>query len=251
MSIKIHFYIFVVLIFTVLLINSSFSTKIDNAEDDMNSLLELGLKRASINAYSNSCKSLIKDHLMLHIQAAALEEAYPFETISYQSQCSDSRDYSNMTQTWLLKHNITAVKENPVTPINTLNDPSELSIAYIMLVHSNVNNIIRIAKALLIDEPNHILIIHVDLPDHNNHNKNNNNHNNNNHDDDNDSLFKKLVLLIMDDITLSTQVFLVPTSKRVSCVWGGYSIVQATLNSMELAMILHKTHPFHYMIDLR
>jgi hypothetical protein len=44
-------------------------------------------------------------------------------------------------------------------------------------------------------------------------------------------------------------VFFVPRAERISCNWGGYSIVEATLNTMRFAM-LRTERAFHYVVDV-
>lgn len=94
----------------------------------------------------------------------------------------------------------------------------DIAVLYIILVHDHSSFVKRIIDAL--DEPQHTFVIHVDLkaPD------------------------------VRADLLHTTQrdnIFIVGEKESQRVNWGGYSVVNATMQSMKYAWDL--VRPFHYM----
>lgn len=105
--------------------------------------------------------------------------------------------------------------------VQTLIDPAHLSILYIMLVHSHPDFALRIINAL--DEPMHHFVIHVDASA--------------------DSVQEALTASLQN----RTNVHLIQQGReRIS--WGGFSIVNATLNAMRYAY--QQNISFDYLMDI-
>ena len=215
-----------------------------NNNNDINLLLKDGMKRFSKNVKTLECQHLVEEHLLKHIYATTLEGPYPFEDVSFQTQCPTARNYSSMPQSWFYKHNLNL----PVNNDNNNNNNSyvdnhnssnnhvhedNLSICYIMLTHNHPRLTLRIIRTLLDDDIDHTIIIHVDK--------------------DEDNVYSILQQEIKNDTSLYQRVLLVPNNKRVSVIWGGFSVVQAMLNAMEMAMQLRNNkdndnrHNFQYL----
>jgi hypothetical protein len=94
----------------------------------------------------------------------------------------------------------------------------DIAILYIILVHDHSSFVKRIIDSL--DEPQHTFVIHVDLkaPD---------------------------VRANLLHITQRENIFIVDEKQSQRVNWGGYSVVNATMQSMKYAWQLAR--PFHYM----
>ena len=96
---------------------------------------------------------------------------------------------------------------------------NEMAILYIMLVHNNSDFVTRIINSL--NEFQHTFVIHVDLK----------------------ATAVRAELKYM--ASLRPNVFLVGIGQSQRVNWGGYSAVNATIQSMKYAINLGR--PFHYM----
>lgn len=97
--------------------------------------------------------------------------------------------------------------------------PENLSILYIILVHAYPDFVVRLINSL--DEPQHTFVLHVDGKE--------------------THIRKKLLQILK----LRENVYLVDEKDSVRVNWGGYSVVNATIQSMRYAWLLDR--PFHYM----
>lgn len=96
---------------------------------------------------------------------------------------------------------------------------NEMAMLYIMLVHNNSEFVERIINSL--NEPQHTFIIHVDLK------------------------ATAVRANLISTTSLRPNVFLVGIEQSQRVNWGGYSAVNATIQSMQYAIELGR--PFHYM----
>ena len=106
-------------------------------------------------------------------------------------------------------------------PDRTSVDPDNIAIMYVMLVHDHASFAVRIIDAL--DEPQHTFVVHVDLKAPKEH----------------------ATLTRMAERRKHNNVFVmdIESSHRVN--WGGFSVVNATVNAMYYA--LHSGRSFHYL----
>ena len=105
-----------------------------------------------------------------------------------------------------------------------------LSVAYNIttpLCFPQPEHALRILKAIM--EPMHTAVIHVDRKA--------------------EGVSRRLQELVAADPMFHGNVFFVPRAERIACNWGGYSIVEATLNTMRFAMH-HTDRAFHYVVDV-
>jgi hypothetical protein len=110
--------------------------------------------------------------------------------------------------------------DNPV-PNRSPIEIGNMSILYVMLVHNHASFAERLIAAL--DEPQHTFVIHVDL-------------------------FATDVYHQLKKMSTGTSNIFVMDEDRQSVNWGGYSVVNATLQAMKTAWMLQR--PFDYMIDI-
>ena len=97
----------------------------------------------------------------------------------------------------------------------------EISILYLILAHSHPDFVIRLIDAL--NEVQHTFVVHVDLK--------------------HPEIREKLTILIA--ISGRENVFIMEEEFSCSVNWGGYSVVNATIQGMKYAWTLDRT--FHYL----
>ena len=109
----------------------------------------------------------------------------------------------------------------PASPIPDLTPilAEDLAILYVMLVHEYAEFTERIIDSL--NEPQHTFVIHVDLKS------------------------PEVRVKLLHSARSRPNVFLVEPEQSQRVNWGGYSAVNATLQTMKYAVDLHR--PFHYM----
>jgi hypothetical protein len=101
-------------------------------------------------------------------------------------------------------------------------DPEELAVLYIMLVHNSPQFAIRIIDAL--DEPMHTFVLHVD------------------------AAASATQAYLQEYLAERPNVHILPETQRVQINWGGYSIVNATMQAMRYAW--DQGIHFDYLIDI-
>jgi Core-2/I-Branching enzyme len=109
----------------------------------------------------------------------------------------------------------------PPARINGTLNADTLAIMYIVLVHSHADFAIRIIEAL--NEPQHTFVIHVDLK-------------------------AADVQETLSQYTIGRDNIYVLQHYREIVNWGGYSVVNATLNAMHVAWNMGRH--FDYLIDI-
>ena len=184
---------------------------------------------------------------MKHFRALAEESAYPFENIQYHSQCSNVSSAHPPMVRWLIlsiqlfftltQTLSTRYKQQPIPSkivhlgkddslkllpsVQRSLDPSNLSILYIMLVHSHPEFAMRIINAL--DEPMHHFVIHVDATA--------------------QPVQEALELSLQNRSNIHVLI-----EGRETISWGGFSIVNATLTAMKYAW--QRNISFDYLMDI-
>mmetsp|Transcript_22951 Transcript_22951/g.36066 ORF Transcript_22951/g.36066 Transcript_22951/m.36066 type:complete len:728 (-) Transcript_22951:387-2570(-) len=99
----------------------------------------------------------------------------------------------------------------------------DIAIVFVLIVHENPNQVIRLINAL--QHPKHSYVIHVDKKP------------------SSESTYQELL-----SFSKSNKNVHVMKENRVSISWGGFSVVQATLNGMKHALALGL--PFHWLANL-
>ncbi|CAM9360394.1 unnamed protein product, partial [Choristocarpus tenellus] len=101
-------------------------------------------------------------------------------------------------------------------------EPDDIRLAYVLLVHESPQQVIRLINAL--DETDHggtWFVVHVDAKA---------------------ELMQQEVLSAMEG---RPNVIVMTEKSRLSVSWGGFNVVQATLNAIELAV--EREIPFHWL----
>ena len=147
------------------------------------------------------CKNLIISMYDKQLEAFSMENPFPFESTDFESECECEGGSEKRV-----------VEYRPAT----------LRVAYLLLVHEQPEQVIRLIKAL--DEPVHIFFVHVDLKS--------------------PETYRCLEAWAEED----KKVFLVPKSQSKRVTWGGWSVVEATLECIKLG--LSSNRPFDFMVLL-
>lgn len=95
----------------------------------------------------------------------------------------------------------------------------DIAILYLILVHSHPDFVLRLINAL--DESQHTFVVHVDLK------------------------FPKVREQLLSAAAHRVNVFVMEEEQSISVTWGGYSVVNATVEGMKFAWLLDR--PFHYL----
>ena len=158
---------------------------------------------------------------MKYVRAFYEETPLPFEDIFFHSQCPEMPEEMPPMPVFMRDYPKPPDYAPPPEPDRTPIDANDLSIMYVMLVHDHAAFATRIIDAL--DEPQHTFVIHVDLkaPD------------------------EHEILTRMAEKRKHQNVFVMGLESSHRVNWGGYSVVNATVNAMYFA--LHAGRSFHYL----
>ena len=142
------------------------------------------------------CRQLISEAYGEYLGAIGGETPMPFSQANFESECPHTGDYSR-------KHS------GDDSNKKMIDDPTNLNLLYVILTHKNPSQTIRLISAL--SAVGHSFVIHVDSrassnPTH---------------------------IALVNHYLDHPLVHVVPDSYRVSVNWGGFSIVQATLNAIK------------------
>ena len=167
------------------------------------------------------CKQEVEFEFMKYIRAYYDETPLPFEEIFFHSQCPDMPH--DMPPMPVFMRGPPQRPDYPPPPEPDLDPvtPDEMSIMYVMLVHNHASFAQRIINAL--DEPQHTFVVHVDLKA--------------------PTVHAQLVRAAKTFRHRNVFVMDREFSHRVN--WGGFSVVNATLQAMYFSLQLGRS--FHYL----
>ncbi|CAM9930830.1 unnamed protein product, partial [Ectocarpus fasciculatus] len=159
-------------------------------------------------AVTDECKEKIEREYKRYLEPLSLEQSYPFERTTFWPQCPTVKKPGLKGVHWKSEG---PPKQPPTQPYPPRSDstliPENLSILYVLLVHDHPEFVKRLLNSL--DEPMHHFVIHVDKKS--------------------DSTYQSLVEFAGDRQNVHVLV------DRVNGVWGGFSLVNATLLGLKYA----------------
>jgi Core-2/I-Branching enzyme len=204
--------------------------------------LEQRLTKLFTKATTKDCRMKIATHLSYHINAIALEESLPFTDVKFMNECNETI-YDDWTK---LPDGITIgdIQNRTYQPNRNesiyIPNADRMKLLYVILAHDNANATIRLIEALYEDGFMHQFVIHVDEK-------------------------YPIVQSILIQYAIQrnqSDVHVVPDPYRVRVNWGGFSMVNATLQAIRYAFALdtyETTYPkqkvrralmFHKLIHL-
>jgi Core-2/I-Branching enzyme len=197
------------------------------------------LTKMYTKAVTQECRMKIAEHLGYHINAIALEESLPFTDVKFNNECNETiyDDLRNLPAGM----NIGDVQNRTYQPSRNesfyIPDPKRLKLLYVILTHDNPNATIRLIEALYEEGFAHQFVVHVDAK------------------------YDSTQATLVQYAKTRTDAHIVPDPYRVAVNWGGFSMVNATLQAIRYTFALdtYDTDPnqgprralmFHKLIHL-
>ena len=216
----------------------SFSAILSLAENDIVEVPLISLAEAYTSAYdrltakatTSHCKSKIMKVFQQNWKPFFHEEAMPFERRAFQSQCPLEQPvlpplkYEGDPEGSTANYTPSVIDRREVMQ----KDHQSLGILYVVLVHQDPEFVVDIIEAL--NEPVHTFVLHVDTKS--------------------PQTFQYMseYLSQKKQFTKFQQNIFLMSENRVETNWGGFSIVEATMNAIRFGLKLNRT--FDYVLDL-
>jgi hypothetical protein len=154
------------------------------------------------------------------IQALALEEAMPFADIKFNNTCEGDVEYDfDNLPPGVHMGTIQARTYQPPRNESEYIESHEVILCYGLLAHDSATATIRFIEA--VDEPTTMFVIHVDAK------------------------YEETHAALKEYASNNTRVTVLDHPHRVRVNWGGFSMVNATLQLLHFADQLHFTHFIH------
>jgi len=167
-------------------------------------------------AKTAECRALIGEHFGHFVNAIGQESAMPFADIVFQNECDEPKpDFDNLPEGMHFGHIQLREYQPPRNETHYIDDPMNLRLCYGIMTHDNPASTIRLIETLY--EPGYVFVIHVDGKE------------------QSDEAYNELVNYASQH---SDYVHIVPNEKRVRVIWGGFSMVNATLQILRHAFAL-------------
>lgn len=180
-------------------------------------------------AHSKECRQKIANHFSLFTEALGTESSLPFGDIEIKSECTEEKyDFDNLPD----GIGIGEIQDRRYQPSDAIYIKSEkLTVCYGILTHNSPEATIQLIEALYIPDQT-VFVIHVDGKE------------------SSDETYEAL-----EKYSLShTYVHILPDSWRIRVNWGGFSMVQATLQMVKYAFAIDRPMnaplSFHKFIHL-
>jgi len=159
------------------------------------------------------CRAKIAQHVAYFVDGVGKEEALPFTDVRFRNECPEPvyDDWDNLPEGMHVGH----VQNRTYRPLRNetkyVDDPSELQFCYGILTHDDAPATIRLVEAL--HEPGHSFVVHVDGKS------------------ESDGVYRRLVEYAAD----KPHVHVLDSTRRVPVNWGGFSMVNATMQLLRYA----------------
>jgi len=190
-------------------------------------------------AISLECRQKVVTHLGYFMAALGKEEDMPFRRTRFNNTCPETvyEDWNNLPNDMHIGMIQNRTYQPPRNEAVYIGNPDDLRLLYAVLTHNDGPGTIRLIESLY--EPGQLFVIHVDAKE------------------TSSETYQQLV-----DYASAhpDHVFLVPDPFRVRITWGGFSMVNATLQVLQYAFgLLHneKNEPilaqsldFHKVVHL-
>jgi hypothetical protein len=169
---------------------------------------------------TQECRALIAEHFGYFVKAIATEEPLPFTEINFNNTCEGDveYDFDNLPEGIHLGH-IQARTYQPPRNETEYISPFEIVFCYGILAHDNAQATIRLIEA--VDEPTTVFIVHVDAK------------------------YEETYLALKEYAATRSRVTVLDHPYRVRVNWGGFSMVNATLQLLHFADQVDFTHFVH------
>jgi len=191
---------------------------------------EQRLEKLYSRTNTDECRAKIAQHLGYFVNALALEESLPFTDVSFPNECGEPvYIWDDLPEGVNIGDIQNRTYQPPRNASDYLHDPADLSLLYAILTHDNPDATIRLMEALY--EPNHQFVIHVDAK------------------------FDSTQAALLEYASDKEYVHILSDPYRVRVNWGGYTMVNATLQTLKYAFAVQgSSNPtplqFHKFVHL-
>ena len=180
-------------------------------------------------ATSAQCRAKIATHFGYWINAIGNEKtAFPFVGATFENECPEPYlDFNDLPEDVDFESLMHRTYQPPISTYEALyiKDPKDLKILYGILMHGPPDSTIRLIEALY--EDGHTFVIHVDGKP------------------ENDDAYEKLLRYGLD----RPHIHVVPNDYRIRVNWGGYSMVNATMQLLKYSFALLYNSPIQTPLD--
>ena len=190
-------------------------------------MMKQRLERMFENTETAGCRALITEHMARFVNSIALEVTVPYSDFEYELENSCPDPIYNFDK---LPDDISVDdvmgRTYDATTATYVSHPDQLKILYVILAHDNADRVIRLINTLQIEDgdghdiASPSFIIHIDKKEKSN------------------ETFMKLSKLYEN----VENVYILPDNLRVSINWGGFNMVQATLNCLKFIFCIDKAY---------
>lgn len=201
-----------------------------NALQPMLGNLEDRLAALFAKTSTTECRAKIARHFNYFLAAIGKEEGLPFADSTFVNECPEPvYDWYNLPEGIHVGH-IQNRTYQPPRNESVYIEPEELRLLYAVLAHDDPASTIRLMDALY--EPGHLFVIHVDGKE------------------ASDETYRQLV----DYAATRDHVHVLCAARRVRVNWGGFSMVNATLQILHYAFCVDEVDctplEFHKVVHL-
>lgn len=188
--------------------------------DFYNSDLIARIEKLYEKTTTTECRELIGEHFGYFLKAFANEKPLPFTDKKFKNTCEeeDEYDFDNLP----LGVHMGIIQNRTYRPPRNETEylhPSEIRLCYGILAHDSASATIRLIEAL--DEPTTQFIVHVD------------------------GKYEETHQTLKEYASQRSRVTILDHPNRVRVNWGGFSMVNATLQMLNFADQLEFTHFVH------
>ncbi|CAJ1952496.1 unnamed protein product [Cylindrotheca closterium] len=189
---------------------------VDFYNSDLMSRIEKLYEKTS----TTECRSLIGEHFGYYLKAFANEKPLPFSDKTFKNTCEeeDEYDFDNLPPGVHMGMIQNRTYQPPRNETKYL-EPSEIVLCYGILAHDSPSATIRIIEA--VDEPTTQFIVHVDAK------------------------YEETHQVLKEYASQRSRVTVLDHPHRVRVNWGGFSMVNATLQMIYHADQIEFTHFVH------
>jgi hypothetical protein len=183
--------------------------------------LQKSLSRLFEQAVTPECRALIAEHYGYFTKALAEEIPFPFSDVQFTNTCDENVEYDwdnlplGVTQRTIQEH----LTYQPPRDEAEYITPDEVVLLYGILAHDSAQATIRLMEA--VDEPTTTFVVHIDAK------------------------YEETYREVKEYASQKERVHVLDHPHRVSVNWGGFSMVNATLQILDFVNDLNFTHFVH------
>ena len=176
------------------------------------------LTKLYTKAVTPECRMKIAEHFGYFVNAIAAEESLPFTDVKFTNECNETvyDDWGNLPEGMNIGHIQNRTYQPNRNESYYITDPNRLKLLYVILAHDNANATKRLIEALYEEGFLHQFVVHVDAK------------------------YEDTQTVLVNYAASRTDVHVVPDPYRVRVNWGGFSMVNATLQALRFAFALDK-----------